>query len=153
MGEFFLVAGVLAAVIVFARAAARRTASPPPLPQPRPSAPDTISRKPSGAVLRYVAQHHAESASPTTAKLPSKPARKRRESVRRSRPATNRGRLHFVYEDAEGNQSIRTVTRWREEDEYVIGWCQDAHDERTFRKDRVLEWIDGSDALLDDPYG
>lgn len=61
--------------------------------------------------------------------------------------------LVFVYEDAQGNQTIRTVLAWIEERDYIIGWCNSARAERTFRKDRVLEWIDGSDALLDAPYG
>lgn len=58
------------------------------------------------------------------------------------------GVLRFVYEDAEGNQSIRTLNHWEVDGPYIHGYQSNLRDLRTFRRDRVLEWLGDSERLL-----
>lgn len=60
--------------------------------------------------------------------------------------------LHFVYEDARGDISVRQMTDWHFDGEYIRGFCHRAGDTRTFRFDRVVEFIAGEE-LLEDSVG
>lgn len=62
------------------------------------------------------------------------------------------GALRFRYRAADGEESDREVTSWREEGHYIIGFDTRAAAVRTFRKDRVLEWLDGCETALQRPY-
>lgn len=55
--------------------------------------------------------------------------------------------LKFKYKDRFGAITQREITNWREYPEHFEGFCSDACDTRTFRKDRVLEWLCGSGRL------
>lgn len=59
-----------------------------------------------------------------------------------------RERLSFVYVDFHGVVTEREVTRWTEYDEYIQGYCKAAGAMRTFRKDRIEEWLDGTDRFV-----
>ena len=55
--------------------------------------------------------------------------------------------LSFEYGNRQGEITIRTLQKWVEYPQYLQGWCEDAGDNRTFRKDRVLEWFAGREEL------
>lgn len=55
--------------------------------------------------------------------------------------------LLFIYEDSYGNITARQVTDVIEDEIYVKGFCHTANDQRTFRKDRILEKIKNPDKL------
>ncbi|MCL7930451.1 hypothetical protein [Halomonas llamarensis] len=63
------------------------------------------------------------------------------------RSATEPGNLLFVYENAEGEQSTRELRSWSDSGRYIKGYCLTSGAIRTFRRDRVLEFLDG-EALL-----
>jgi len=48
--------------------------------------------------------------------------------------------LHFEYADVNGVVTERAISSWAEYARHVRGFCLEAADYRTFRKDRVLEW-------------
>jgi NAD-dependent DNA ligase len=52
----------------------------------------------------------------------------------------------FIYKDAKGRITKRTVNDFKEDETHFTGICQTARDLRTFRKDRVLEWLDSQDS-------
>lgn len=49
----------------------------------------------------------------------------------------------FEYVDADGVVTDRNLGGWREEGPYVIGYDQDKHAMRTFRKDRISDFVSG----------
>lgn len=55
--------------------------------------------------------------------------------------------LRFIYRDAEGVVSERTLTRWRENSLYIQGRSESDALPRTFRKSRVQEYLQGADLL------
>lgn len=59
--------------------------------------------------------------------------------------------LRFEYADTRGRISKRSVINWTEEGNYIEGWCIDQRAERTFRKDHILQWLDGTEKLLRSP--
>ncbi|WP_287011346.1 hypothetical protein [Brevundimonas sp.] len=59
--------------------------------------------------------------------------------------------LRFVYVDKSENVTQREVIDWIEEDDRFTGYCVDVDAERTFLKASVLEWLDGTDRLLNEP--
>lgn len=59
----------------------------------------------------------------------------------------------FEYADHYGEVTIRTIHKWVEYPIHVQGWCEDKQDTRTFRKDRVQTWFDGSEKMLRGPKG
>lgn len=61
--------------------------------------------------------------------------------------------LRFVYSDQHGVVTERTIVKWEEFPGHVEGVCTIRRATRTFRKDRVEEWLDGSDELLARPWG
>lgn len=68
---------------------------------------------------------------------------KRSSSYLAPRPVAITGNLRFVYEDSQGNTSTREVSNWREDGVYLKGYCHKADDVRTFRRDRVVEFLEG----------
>lgn len=58
------------------------------------------------------------------------------------------GNLRFVYENAEGELSTRELRSWNASGQYIKGYCLASSAIRTFRRDRVLEFLDG-EALLE----
>ncbi|MFY1021632.1 hypothetical protein [Ectopseudomonas khazarica] len=58
--------------------------------------------------------------------------------------------IKFSYRDAEGRESVRTLTHWSENTRYLQGRSQGDTLPRTFRKDRVIEYLEGADQLLFD---
>lgn len=47
----------------------------------------------------------------------------------------------FIYRDAKGNVTARTITEVSEREQYLQGYCQQSGGLKTFRKDRVLEYF------------
>ncbi|RZT42276.1 BRCT domain-containing protein [Cupriavidus agavae] len=60
--------------------------------------------------------------------------------------------LHFLYRNAKGETKHYEVANWVEAGYYVSGFCLAARALRTFRKDRVIEYLRGGYALLAEPY-
>ncbi|QNH04461.1 hypothetical protein HNQ27_17445 [Pseudomonas sp. B11D7D] len=58
--------------------------------------------------------------------------------------------IKFSYRDADGRESVRTLTHWSENTRYLQGRGEGDSLPRTFRKDRVVEYIEGADQLLFD---
>lgn len=59
-------------------------------------------------------------------------------------PRHSSGQLaQFVYVDADGVVTTRKVKRWSSDDKYIEGQCQTRKEHRTFRLDRIEEWISG----------
>lgn len=58
------------------------------------------------------------------------------------------GRLRFVYEDANGNTSTREVSDFSDDGVYIEGFCHSRRAVRTFRRDRVLEYLEGEELLV-----
>lgn len=50
--------------------------------------------------------------------------------------------LKFIYHDAKGNVTFRNVEKASVTDAYVQGFCSVSNGFRTFRKDRILEYIE-----------
>ena len=63
----------------------------------------------------------------------------------------NNSQLRFVYCDANGEVTTRKLTQWTESTDYVEGFCLTRRDVRTFRKDRIVSFLDGTDSLLSFP--
>lgn len=61
--------------------------------------------------------------------------------------------LQFEYADRYGEVTSRLVFNWVEYPRHVQGWCDLQSDIRCFRKDRVIEWMAGSDEQLRAPKG
>jgi len=59
--------------------------------------------------------------------------------------------LEFVYRNQKGEQKEYSLTNWEEVGHYIEGTCVRAHAFRTFRKDRVVQYLYGGDSLLQDP--
>lgn len=59
--------------------------------------------------------------------------------------------LRFVYEDGSGMLTERRVSDWVEHGDRLTGFCEHSQAERTFRKDRILEWLDGTEHWIDRP--
>jgi len=55
--------------------------------------------------------------------------------------------LRFVYEDAKGNVSTRELTDWHDDGAYIEGYCHTANDVRTFRRDRIVSFLEGEHLL------
>lgn len=72
---------------------------------------------------------------------------KRPSSYLAPRPVSTTGNLRFIYEDSQGNISTREVSNWRENSAYVEGYCHKAGDFRTFRCDRIVEFLEGKHLL------
>lgn len=60
------------------------------------------------------------------------------------------GPLRFVYRDAQGSVAEWHLTRWKENTRYIQGRNEQDTLPRTFRKDRVIEYLEGAEQLLGD---
>ncbi len=60
--------------------------------------------------------------------------------------------LRFAYVNAQGEVSQRELSQWQESGHYIRGHCISGNAVKTFRKDRVQQYLDGCDSLLVDPY-
>lgn len=61
--------------------------------------------------------------------------------------------LDLMYTNSAGETKLRRVTNWTEEGHYIIGNDLESNGApRTFRKDRVGEYLNGCDAFLKDPH-
>jgi len=60
------------------------------------------------------------------------------------------GPLRFVYRDAQGVVAEWHLTRWKENARYIQGRNEQDTLPRTFRKDRVVEYLEGAEQLLGD---
>lgn len=49
----------------------------------------------------------------------------------------------FDYVDSDGSASKRNIANWTDTGRYVIGFDRAAKEERTFRRDRISNWISG----------
>ncbi|MBH3339060.1 hypothetical protein I5L51_08055 [Pseudomonas mendocina] len=58
--------------------------------------------------------------------------------------------IKFSYRDVDGRESVRTLTNWSENTRYLQGRSEGNTLPRTFRKDRVVEYLEGADQLLFD---
>lgn len=58
--------------------------------------------------------------------------------------------IKFSYRDADGRESVRTLTHWSENTRYLQGRGEGDTLPRTFLKDRVVEYLEGADQLLFD---
>lgn len=58
--------------------------------------------------------------------------------------------LRFIYQDARGEVREWVIPRWTENTRYIQGRSERDTLPRTFRKDRVLEYLEGADQLLFD---
>lgn len=56
--------------------------------------------------------------------------------------------LRFIYTDAQGNTAEWILTRWKENSRYIQGRNEADSLPRTFRKDRVQQFLEGEDLLL-----
>lgn len=58
--------------------------------------------------------------------------------------------LHFIYKDAAGETKDFLLSRWKENSRYIQGRLEGETFPRTFRKDRIVEILEGADQLLGD---
>ncbi|MWL87137.1 BRCT domain-containing protein [Cupriavidus sp. SW-Y-13] len=60
--------------------------------------------------------------------------------------------LQFLYRNAKGETKEYEVANWVEAGHYIDGYSLTSRAFRTFRKDRVLEYLHGGSSLLVDPF-
>lgn len=65
-----------------------------------------------------------------------------------SAPSSEPNTINFIYQDSEGNTTKRSVVLKSMDYEYFTGICLDRHAERTFKKDRVVEYLGNAKQLL-----
>lgn len=58
--------------------------------------------------------------------------------------------IKFRYRDAEGRESIRILIHWSENTRYIQGRGADDSLPRTYRKDRIVDYLDGGEHLLNE---
>lgn len=58
--------------------------------------------------------------------------------------------LAFIYRSAAGNESERTLTHWIENSRYIQGRTADDTLPKTYRKDRIVQILQGQELLQDD---
>ncbi|SHE99888.1 twin BRCT domain-containing protein [Modicisalibacter ilicicola DSM 19980] len=56
-------------------------------------------------------------------------------------------RLCFVYEDAQGNVTTREISRFADDGVYLKGFCHHAGEMRTFRRNRIVRFLEGEHLL------
>lgn len=56
--------------------------------------------------------------------------------------------LRFIYRNADGVESERTVVQWNENSRYIQGRSADDSLPKTYRKDRIVEYLLGEEFLL-----
>ena len=58
--------------------------------------------------------------------------------------------LVFIYRNAAGEVSERQLETWNENSVYLQGYCRLSGTPKTYRKDRVIEYLEGENLLLGD---
>ncbi len=58
--------------------------------------------------------------------------------------------LKFNYRDAKGRISLRALVQWTEKSTHIQGRTDEDTFPKTYRKDRVIEYLQGQDLLLND---
>ncbi|MDP9783773.1 BRCT domain-containing protein [Pseudomonas fluorescens] len=58
--------------------------------------------------------------------------------------------IKFSYKDVKGNLSVRELIQWSENSLYIQGRSTSDSFPKTFRKDRIVEMLSGSELLLND---
>lgn len=58
--------------------------------------------------------------------------------------------LRFIYRNADGLESERTVVQWNENSRYIQGRSADDSLPKTYRKDRIIQYLLGEELLLGD---
>jgi len=58
--------------------------------------------------------------------------------------------LRFVYRNGDGVESERTLIKWNENSRYINGRSADDSLPKTYRKDRIVEFLQGEELLLGD---
>ncbi|WP_016704890.1 BRCT domain-containing protein [Pseudomonas chlororaphis] len=58
--------------------------------------------------------------------------------------------LIFSYRDAKGEVSQRTLVQWSEKDTHIQGRSAEDTFPKTFRKDRIIEFLQGANLLLNE---
>lgn len=58
--------------------------------------------------------------------------------------------LRFIYPNSEGVESERTLIKWNENSWYINGRSADDSLPKTYRKDRIVEFLQGEELLLGD---
>lgn len=54
--------------------------------------------------------------------------------------------MKFIYRDSAGNKTLRSLSNIKEDDLYIYAYCEYSKGLRTFRKDRIVQYIDASDS-------
>lgn len=60
--------------------------------------------------------------------------------------------MAFRYRNSRGEVRARRVVRYVESGAYISGWDELVGGMRQFRKDRIVEYLDGAEAALLEPY-
>lgn len=60
--------------------------------------------------------------------------------------------MKFKYQKYQGEITEYELQNWREVGHYIQGVCLRSHAFKTFRKDRISAYLDGSETLLSEPY-
>lgn len=60
--------------------------------------------------------------------------------------------LRFVYRNSRGEVSCRELIQWKESGYYIMAFAEADEGMRTFRKDRVIEYLNDSHSLLETPF-
>lgn len=68
-------------------------------------------------------------------------------TITEPRSAASGNRLRFVYEDVQGNMTQRELSSWHDDGIYLEGHCLTAGAHRTFRRDRIIEFLEGAHLL------
>ncbi len=72
--------------------------------------------------------------------------------AKQEKPSKTKDVLRFMYRDENGVESTREVKSFSESAYYFEGICADKKELRTFRKDRVIIYLDDSEKLLSTPF-
>lgn len=60
--------------------------------------------------------------------------------------------LAFTYQDARGQVKDWALKNWKESGKYITGFCSQDDKYRTYRKDRVLEYLANAASVLLQPF-
>lgn len=60
--------------------------------------------------------------------------------------------IAFVYRNKSGEEKQHELRNWKEVGHYVEGWCVVSDGFKTFRKDRVVQYLGSAETILSDPY-
>lgn len=81
----------------------------------------------------------------------ARPSSKHKRETTETQKTLNEN-LSFLYQNSEGEQSQRELTDWQETGHYISGFCLTENAIRTFRKDRVIQYLNNCNQHLQDPH-